>query len=308
MRHLLLFLILASCAQSEKIQTSSSTIIADVSHCETNASNNATETLKSLLICEQLQHVGGEGFPFIWKSQLRYLSSPRIGNTSAGLEIPGIGIVGPKNMLFVSGIVENETLYVYGVNGVSDFSQNMIWMTSSQDLINWTIPVAVLTSAPTEPFFNTSVSFGPQGFVMTTEIHDPITGYYEFRISHAANLIGPWSAPGPLYKSTYSACPTVRYSNGYYYVTYLSVIDETNSNIHYVTKVTRSKDLLSWDDAPNVLFAPTIAQGSNMSDVDMIEFQGHLEMIVYDGDQMTWGNPLRAVYMGTFDQLMQETF
>lgn len=303
MNKLIILLLLASCAKNSTTQ--STTLVAqDNSKCMPTA-------IQNLDVCEELKGIGGEGFPFVWQGQLRYLSSARdANNNSPGLLItgPAANYVGPKNLVYVSGIVVNNTLYVYGVNGVNGFVQNQLFMTSSQDLLNWTEPVAILTSDTTEPYFNSSIAQDAQGYVLATEVHDPATGYYEWRISHSTTLQGPWSKPGPLYKSTYSACPTIRYSNGTYYVSYLRVVNEGKPNQSFVTSVTKSSDLVNWTDAPRDLFVPTSAEGVNMSDFDLTEYQGHLEMIIYDGDQATWGDVMRATYNGTFDQLMAAVF
>ncbi|MCP4645623.1 MAG: hypothetical protein GY851_34580, partial [bacterium] len=105
----------------------------------------------------------------------------------------------------------------------------------------------------------------------------------------------------------YTACPCVRYFNGYYYVMYL----ERRSPRHFFeTYVTRSNDLVHWElSAANPVIAPKdIDDGINASDPDLIEFDGKTYLYYAVGDQLTWMNIKRGIYPCSEEQFFESWF
>lgn len=224
-----------------------------------NASSQYSQAEVSLSSIDfgELLPIDGEGFPFVWQNQLMYLSAPR-GSDDQGAPhfnlYNGLFTIytGPANVSFISGIVSNGKLYVFGSDQIftgpeKSTGQNHLVVTYTSDLVSWSVPQIVFTSDVGAPFFNSSVAQNDQGFVIALEENIPNLGVYSFKVSESANLLGGWSTPGKWFSSTtYSACPTIRYANGTYYAFYLHVLREGTPSMKYVTIVSRSLDLMNW--------------------------------------------------------------
>ena len=101
----------------------------------------------------------------------------------------------------------------------------------------------------------------------------------------------------------YTACPCLRYSDGYYYVLYL----ERRSPRHYFeTYITRSPDLKHWElSSANPVLAPEgLDEGVNASDPELIELDGKTYLYYAVGDQLTWMNIKRATYPGLLSEFL----
>lgn len=77
----------------------------------------------------------------------------------------------------------------------------------------------------------------------------------------------------------------------------------------YVTKIARSKDLLTWETSPHFFMAPDRSdEGINTSDVDLTEFNNRVYILYAAGDQDKWANMRYAVYDGTLRNLVNSFF
>lgn len=72
----------------------------------------------------------------------------------------------------------------------------------------------------------------------------------------------------------------------------------------------RSIDRVNWTYPTKVLLTPTdtTTEGTNNSDIRMIEYQGKTYIVYLCGDQKTWSNVRTAIYFGTVAQLRAEFF
>jgi alpha-L-fucosidase len=213
------------------------------------------------------------------------------------------------NMEFVSAIVDNGTLYVFGTTG----SRTQISVTSTTDLITWTPRTTVFTAPGRRHVFNTSVTQSPSGFVMAYEFCDPRMVCFNAGFLQSTDLLH-WSAIGGVYKvGYYTACPTIRYVNGYYHLFYLSAYPSTNG-LTYATNVSRSADLLNWQFSRTTVLSPLDGGDTamNASDMDLVEFNGKVRILYSNISQIGLTIPntgLReATYNGTLVQLMTQLF
>ncbi|MGQ9607945.1 MAG: hypothetical protein ACUVWN_01460 [bacterium] len=171
---------------------------------------------------------------------------------------------------------------------------NDVTLFKSSDLKNWEEKLVI--QQDNENLFNTSVCKGPDCFVMAYESNDP--KYPPFTIKFAvSNDLENWSKlPNAIFGTNrYTACPCIRYVNGYYYVLYL---EHRSPRHYYETYVTRSKDLISWElSSANPVLRPwDIDDGINASDPEIIELNGKTYVYYAVGDQLTWMNIKRGIY------------
>lgn len=199
-----------------------------------------------------------------------------------------------------SVFVHEDHVYAWGV---PKWGADRVYAWRSGDLAAWKpLPAFVLDGWS---IFNTSVCKGPDGFVMALEIDKPVAeagAPFTIRFATSNDLV-TWKLTGPecVYtKERYSACPTIRFYDGYYYMVYLGAYPG-----EWEPELVRSRDLKSWEISP---FKPIMhhgdedrrianpkltaaerrrvrtAKNANNSDLDFTEYDG--KTIIY----YSWGN------------------
>jgi len=210
--------------------------------------------------------------------------------------------------------------YVFG----SDWGNEKKWqvrevsLTSSDDLENWTEPNVVLRSNDDEKFFNVSVCRGDGKFVMLVETNDPRWPAFTFKYFVSDDLENWEQVPDAYYGvDKYVGGPALYYEGGYYYTLYLQSLGERR----YETRVTRSKDLITWEDAPVsrpfVTYQPESKvhplrphhiRERNASDAEICYFRGKTLVYYTGGDQQFSGDLQRAEFAGTPQELLEHFF
>ncbi len=179
---------------------------------------------------------------------------------------------------------------------------------------DWKISETVhaLDAVEGQKIFNTSVAPCPGGYIMAYEVDEPNMVNFSIRFARSTDLVH-WERIGEVFEpDVYAACPTIRYHDGWYYILYLRHFK------HYVTCVARTRDLTAfqrfegnsrWPASVAVLSPKGCPhEGSNNSDIDMVEWHGTVVFTYCDGDQRTWMNLRTAVYFGTAAQFFKEFF
>jgi hypothetical protein len=196
---------------------------------------------------------------------------------------------------FVSAMVDGNSLYIFGTNA----ARNSISVMSSSDLVNW--GEATIYTVPSGNVFNTSASKTPSGYVLTYEVCDKNYICFNARFLTSPDLI-TWTDTGNQYRiGYYTACPTIRYFNGYYYLFYLT---DTGSN--YDTRVSRSTDLVSWEQSPVTVLAGSNEVSGNASDFDFIEFNGQIRILYSNLSQNGQAIPNAGLREALFNGSMTE--
>ncbi|MFA7472200.1 MAG: hypothetical protein WCY86_04800, partial [Spirosomataceae bacterium] len=225
-----------------------------------------------------------------------------------------------KNHAFGTVLSWNGTVYIFAGNyGEGKPWRNIteISMTSSTDLKTWTEPVTVLKASENEFFYNTAVCRGKDKFVLLYETNDPRWKPFTFRYMESNDLKVWKDIPGALYGTDkYVGGPALYYEGNYYYTLYLEALRGG-----YETRITRSKDLIHWEDAPEdrpfITFDPSIRNiplldpgvpESNASDVELCYYRGQTILYFTGSDQTTAGDLQWATYKGTPRQLFEHFF
>lgn len=193
-----------------------------------------------------------------------------------------------------------------------------IQTTWSADLTNWSQPEVVLRAEPQEKFFNVSVCRGPDRFVMLVESNDPKWPPFTFKYFVSDDLRCWQSVPGAIYgRDKYVGGPALYFAHGWYYTLYL----ESLGNGQYETRITRSRDLLRWQDAPAgrpfLTFNPTNrvhplrpahVRECNASDGEVVYWRGKTLVYFTGGDQHLAGDLQLAEFDGTPRELFESFF
>jgi alpha-L-fucosidase len=159
-----------------------------------------------------------------------------------------------------------------------------------------------------EGIFNTSVCRAPGGFVMAYESDDRTYPPFTVKFARSKDLERWTKLPESTFATNrYTACPCVRYVNGYYYVLYL---EHRTPRWFFETYVTRSKDLRHWElSSENPVLTPEgLDEGVNASDPEIIELGGKTYVYYCVGDQLSWMNLKRAVYPGSMRRFFESWF
>jgi alpha-L-fucosidase len=225
-----------------------------------------------------------------------------------------------KNHGFGTALIWEGTVYVFAGNygkGKPWRKMTEISMTSSKDLKTWTKPKTVLKASENEYFFNTAVCSANNRFVLLYETSDPIWKPFTFRYMESEDLINWKAIPSAIYGvNKYVGGPALYYENGWFYTLYLESLKPG-----YETRITRSKDLIQWEDAaedrPFVTFnslhknipliKPEIGE-NNASDVELCYFNGETILYFTGSDQTTAGDLQWATYKGTPQELFEYFF
>lgn len=223
---------------------------------------------------------------------------------------------------FGSAYVEDDTMYVVGGQ---KWGTNVLDIFISKDLVNWE-KKNIISYPEGWEFYNTSICKSEDGYVLAIEIGAPleVAGIrYTMIFAKSKDLLSWEILDTNKYIHTperYSACPVIRYCDGFYYMIYL----EELPLYKFVPYIARSKDLSDWEVAPvnpvmfysdedKLLAADFTTEekeriltslNTNNSDVDLCEYNGKT-IILY-----SWGNQCGCEYLAKaeFDGSMEEFF
>lgn len=193
-----------------------------------------------------------------------------------------------------------------------------IEMVSSQDLVHWTEAVVVLKAEPQEKFFNVSVCRGEGRFVLLVESNDPAWPPFTFKYFVSQDLVHWQPVPDAIYgRDKYVGGPALYYEGSYYYTLYLHSLGDKR----YETRVTRSKDLIHWQDAPegrpfltfnpqhkHLPLRPAHISESNASDAELCEWKGKTLVYFTGSDQVIAGDLQWAEFDGTPRELLEHFY
>jgi hypothetical protein len=220
---------------------------------------------------------------------------------------------------------EGETMWVFGVD---NWNGENIAVFRSTNLEHWEQRLAL--KLPGWGLFNTSVCKAGDRYIMAIEVGRPpeVVGVpFTNRFAESKDLLHWKLLPEDrvFTKERYSACPTIRFLDGRFYMTYL----EARPGQSYETYIVRSSDLIRWESSPlnPVLVAserdkrianPRLtdeqrkrvagAVDRNNSDMDFCEFRGQTIISYSWGDQQGTEFLAEAVYDGTMDSFLRGFF
>jgi hypothetical protein len=238
---------------------------------------------------------------------------------------------GKANTAFAKGyhlgcsFVEGDTAYAFGVD---EWGGSKITGFRSKDLEKWEDYTAL--NLPGWGLYNTSVCKADGRYVMAIEADKPkeLVGVpFTIFFAESKDLLN-WrllSTDCVYSKEKYTACPALRYLDGFFFMFYL----EARPGPTYETHIVRSKDLKKWESSrlnPVLVFSeadkgianPKLtaeqrkaiakAKDINNSDLDLCEFQGKTIMFYSWGNQQGTEFLAEALYDGTLADFLRSFF
>ncbi|MCA9444568.1 MAG: hypothetical protein KC964_27525, partial [Candidatus Omnitrophica bacterium] len=189
--------------------------------------------------------------PIVWKGRLCHMECVRPGSGGERKDYY-LRVVdaetGEELTRFAEGYglgcayVEDNVFYAFA-SRFEDSNWNDVTMFKSSDLKNWESKKVI--EQGNEHLFNSSVCKGPDGYVMAYESNDPTWPAFTTKFAVSKDLKNWKKLPDCGFGTNrYTACPCIRYFDGYYYVLYL---ESRSPRRYYEAYVTRSKDLKTWE-------------------------------------------------------------
>ena len=206
-----------------------------------------------------------------------------------------------------------------------------IWIYESSDLLSWR--GRRLLSRPGWQFYNTSLTLGPEGYLLLLEAGAPAraVGDHPFTMFFARSedmihwTFLPDDTGYPM--DRYAGGPYLRYSRGWYYLVLLEQLPQ----VRYASYIYRSRDLRVWEvGAYNPILMPgqedkaispqahdldpaareNIARGfiSSASDFDMCGFRGKTVITYNAGNQLGFAYIAQAEYDGEPEDFLEAWF
>ena len=245
--------------------------------------------------------------------RIRHLNESDVGNLASG-EIVSTPLTGHGLGM---ALVWEDKVYIFAGNWGREKKWRIknISMTCSSDLKTWSEPVEVLGSNIDEHFFNVSVCRADGRFVMLVESNDKSWPAFTFKYFQSDDLTHWTRIPDALYgREKYVGGPALYYFGDTFYTLYLQSLGSGC----YETRVTRSKDLVHWQDAPTerpfVTFNPENTvhpirppeiREKNASDVEICEYQDTTYVFYTGGDQHVAGDLQLATYCSGPQELLE---
>lgn len=207
-----------------------------------------------------------------------------------------------------SALVEGGRVHVWAAELTADDWFHDLYHFTSTDLKQWKREPAISRDGG-EHLLNSSVCRDDRGWLMAYESNRPVA--FCFKFARSKDLIKWEKIDGLVFAgkggAEYSACPVIRYFKPYYYVIYLHKALPGHNG--WVSFLARSRDLATWELSPrNPILEAGAGEGTNNSDVDLIEIDGKTYVYYCTGDQQTWGELRRAVYPGPMPEFFSSCF
>lgn len=220
--------------------------------------------------------------------------------------------------------VWEDRVYVFGTATKAFADGRTVSMSYSEDMKNWSEPVEVFRSYPGRRgqfpegvIFNTSVTRDPDDNMVFLWETNGLGRNFTMRFGRVEEPTEIWN-PGIIKeavygKDKYTGGPGLYYEGGWYYLLYL----EHLGGRAWETRITRSKNLVNWQDAPEgravVTFNPqwTGRRGvreSNASDVALCYHDGRTILFYTGANQREWGDLQWATFDGTPRELLEHFF
>lgn len=268
--------------------------------------------------------------PFIWQGRLMLLESWRFRYEGEvknreylcirDVEARRIVGSGMEGYSLASALVWEGALHIFAARAERDADGRVSWndvgLCVTHNLTDWSAPEVVLEQDEGEHLFNTSACRDGYRFVMALESN--ICTPFTIRFAESYDLVHWYRIPEAVYGiERYTACPAIRWVDGWYYMLYL---EHLSPRWWFETWLTRSRNLIDWEDAPrNPVIAPDPTRGlhpdcpeegteCNASDPDLVEWQGKTR-VYFTGGNQHWGGrlqyaefdgPMRAFFEGYY--------
>jgi len=155
----------------------------------------------------------------------------------------------------------------------------------------------IYCAAPKHRIFNSSVTKVNSNYVLTYEEDENKSNLFYPTFLKSKSLSNFIKIDVNYRKGAYTACPTIRYSMGFYHLFFLdrTVVD---GKTIYKTKMTFAKTLKGLNEGKVVTVLDPIKSGIsvNNSDLDFASYKGKTYLFFSESDQKSWSRVYKATF------------
>lgn len=207
-----------------------------------------------------------------------------------------------------SAIVVDNELYVFGSSDWSKYS-NCIF--KAHVILEKKPRIAsedkIYCAENNNRIFNTSVAKTDSGYVVAYEEDENKSNIFYTSFLESNSLKSFKKLSTNFRKGTYTACPTIRFSEGYYHLFFLDRDSSVSGFPIYSTKMVFAKKLNELVPNTSVLVLdPFDGLSVNNSDMDFMEFAGKTYLFFSESDQRTWAKVYRANYNASESKFLSD--
>ena len=308
--------------------------MAEINYDFETTRSNKYPKIKKLGICSP----GHEMTPFVWKGKLMRMEMTVPTNeldpdrerfaSIRDCESGKIISTTAYDCYFHSAYVEEDVAYVLAVD-LNDRSTIRIF--ESHDLVNWTD--RVLLTNPGWVYYNTSLTKGPDGYVLCIEASEPaelIGEPFTMFFATSPDLVN-WTHMTPDHcfsRERYNGGPWMRYSEGWYYLISVTMLPCRR----FTNYIFRTQNFLDWEvgfynpilmpSEEDHIISPNACEltedvykyakcgfNINNSDLDMCDWNGKVYINYTVSNQLgTFGYMCEAEVEGTVAEFLKSYF
>lgn len=209
------------------------------------------------------------------------------------------------NAAFGTPIVANGMIYIFGSQGIVGGPNSIVYSSLDPTTFAPSAPQVIWTSSGVR-IDNVGVTYNPDTsqFVAMAQPDAPTPAFF----IASANIGGPYASIGSPYAYPNLGPWKIYYLNGAYYLP-MQAAGSFGGTTKYYGVWAKSTDLVNWAVSPTIWVFPDYPQeGVNASDTTCAELNQVTYCLYFDGDQQTWSEVKRGVYLGTFAQLLANFF
>lgn len=210
-----------------------------------------------------------------------------------------------KNEIIISGI--------RGVNSgnkvvITRFNQDLQFL---EEFDAFTVPKGALVD-------NTSITYDGNNFIMAYQYWDNWDNrteghpYIKFMVSKDLRAWQPIGDKLEHNGGKYAAAPTIKFSEGNYYIFYTATHKMKNPykglEYEFYTTVARTRDFNSFEFGNPVLVPDYAFDNVDNADMDLMEFEGIVYITHHVGTQHGQGDLKIAVYVGDMSHMLNQMF
>ncbi len=208
---------------------------------------------------------------------------------------------------FANAFVEGDDIHVFAAkNEAGSSGVKRIECFKSSDLKKWD-KKEVLEASNGELFFNQTVCKAGEKYVMAFEVKDEKTVPFTIYFAESTDLVTWQRVSDAVYGTDrYTACPALRYVDGWYYLFYL---EHRTPRWWFEMSLARSQDLINWQQClKDPVLQPVDAELCNASDIDLVEFEGNVVVWYCYGNQRGMGCSASALFDGSMNEFLNWYF
>lgn len=226
------------------------------------------------------------------------------------------------NHYFIEAYTANDRCYCFGAAMTpGKWDAHAIYVTSSDDLVNWTTPELVVKHD--FYLYNTAATYNGSEYILLYEHNDPKYPPFTYYFLKSKDLKTWERIPDAIFaKDHYAGGPAIYYmpEDRFYYVCWVREFTNPQTGaLNYDTSIARSKDLINWEYGKRPVISPDYSHRPdpvnhpdvyeiNASDAEFLETPEGVKAYWGGGNQQGVLDWITGTYKGSLQELFHKFF